>query len=215
MVTRLCKASRFTQLQLVWALRERWHDPMPQYFTIITLLFKCTKPVKHITNECLNLSRRSLTQSSGSSEGPDTPIRRHCRVNSTLFPLVPSWNMWPATHLASPPRCICSAWYTELCTSLLLWKSGSCPLQSPHVCSIIQNSVLHHIFPGSPANRGACVNYIHTHIHTYMHTYIHTHIHTVTGTNRWPITKRDFIRRHYKEFTKFINYIQFDKLNVE
>jgi len=38
---------------------------------------------------------------------------------------------------------------------------------------------------------------------------------TVTGTNRWPITKRDLIRRHYKEFTKFINDIKFDKLNVE
>ena len=38
---------------------------------------------------------------------------------------------------------------------------------------------------------------------------------TVIRTNRWPITKRDLIRRHYKEFTKFINDIQFDKLNVE
>jgi len=38
---------------------------------------------------------------------------------------------------------------------------------------------------------------------------------TVTRTNRWPITKRDLIRRHYKEFTEFINDIQFDKLKVE
>jgi len=139
-------------------LRERWHDPMPQYFMIITLLLKCTKLVKHTTNKCLNLPSWSLTQSSGPSEGRDTPIRRHCRVNSTLFPLVPYWNMWPATHLASPPPCICSAWYTELCTSLLLWKSGSCPLQSLSLCSIIQSSVPHHNFPGNTVNRGACVN---------------------------------------------------------
>jgi len=33
------------------------------------------------------------------------------------------------------------------------------------------------------------------------------------GTNKWPINKR--IRRHYNEFTNFINDIQFDKLNVE
>ena len=34
-------------------------------------------------------------------------------------------------------------------------------------------------------------------------------------TNKWPINKRDLIRRHYKEFTNFINEIQFEKLNVE
>jgi len=38
---------------------------------------------------------------------------------------------------------------------------------------------------------------------------------TVAGTNGWPITKRNLIRRHYKEFIKCINDIQFDKLNVE
>jgi len=56
----------------------------------------------------------------------------------------------------------------------------------------------------------ACIHtYTHTHTHTHIHTYIHTYI------NRWPITKRDLIRRHYNEFTKFINDIKFDKLNVE
>ena len=30
-------------------------------------------------------------------------------------------------------------------------------------------------------------------------------------TNKWPINKRDLVRRH-KEFTNFINKIQFDKL---
>jgi len=34
-------------------------------------------------------------------------------------------------------------------------------------------------------------------------------------TNKWPINKRDLIRRHYNEFTNLINEIQFDKLNVE
>jgi len=38
---------------------------------------------------------------------------------------------------------------------------------------------------------------------------------TAVGANKWPIKKRDLIRRHYNEFTKFINEIQFDKLNVE
>jgi len=38
---------------------------------------------------------------------------------------------------------------------------------------------------------------------------------TVIRTNKWPINKRDLIRRHYKEFTNFINEIQFYKLNVE
>jgi len=36
-----------------------------------------------------------------------------------------------------------------------------------------------------------------------------------TRTNKWPANKCDLIRRHYKEFTKLINEIQFDKLNVE
>ena len=38
---------------------------------------------------------------------------------------------------------------------------------------------------------------------------------TAIVTNKWPINKRDLIRRHYNEFTNFINDIQFDKLNVE
>ena len=38
---------------------------------------------------------------------------------------------------------------------------------------------------------------------------------TVIRTNKWPINKRDLIKRHYKEFTNSINKIQFDKLNVE
>jgi len=38
---------------------------------------------------------------------------------------------------------------------------------------------------------------------------------TAIRTNKWPINKRDLIRRHYKEFTNFINETQFDKLNVQ
>ena len=63
--------------------------------------------------------------------------------------------------------------------------------------------------------------YIHTYIYTYIPTSIHTYIHTdglsktAIRTNKWPINKRSLIRRHYKEFTNFINEIQFDKLNVE
>jgi hypothetical protein len=34
---------------------------------------------------------------------------------------------------------------------------------------------------------------------------------TIIRTNKWPINKRYLIRRLYKEFTKFINEIQFDK----
>ena len=30
---------------------------------------------------------------------------------------------------------------------------------------------------------------------------------TVIRTNKWPINNRDLIRRHYKEFTNFINEI--------
>jgi hypothetical protein len=36
-----------------------------------------------------------------------------------------------------------------------------------------------------------------------------------TRTNKWPTNKRYLIRRYHKEFTNFINEIQFDKLNVE
>jgi aspartokinase len=38
---------------------------------------------------------------------------------------------------------------------------------------------------------------------------------TVIRTNKWPINKRNLIRRHYNEFTNVINEIQFDKINVE
>ena len=38
---------------------------------------------------------------------------------------------------------------------------------------------------------------------------------TVIRRYKWPINKRDLIKRHYKEFTNFINETQFDKLNVE
>ena len=38
---------------------------------------------------------------------------------------------------------------------------------------------------------------------------------TAIRTNKWPINKRNLIRRHYNEFTNVINEIQFDKINVE
>ena len=38
---------------------------------------------------------------------------------------------------------------------------------------------------------------------------------TAVRTNKWPVNKRDLIRRHYNEFINFINEIQFDKMNVE
>jgi len=37
---------------------------------------------------------------------------------------------------------------------------------------------------------------------------------TAIRTNKLPFNERDLIRRHHKEFTNFINEIQFDKLNV-
>jgi hypothetical protein len=33
---------------------------------------------------------------------------------------------------------------------------------------------------------------------------------TATRTNPWPISKGDLLRKHYKEFIKFINEIQFE-----
>jgi hypothetical protein len=36
-----------------------------------------------------------------------------------------------------------------------------------------------------------------------------------TRSNKWPTSKIDLITRHHKEFTNFINEIQFDKLNAE
>jgi hypothetical protein len=36
----------------------------------------------------------------------------------------------------------------------------------------------------------------------------------VTKTNAWPTSKRDLIKRHYKEFSKFINSISFEELNA-
>ena len=38
---------------------------------------------------------------------------------------------------------------------------------------------------------------------------------TAVRTNKWPVNKTDLIRRHYNDFTNFINEIQFDKQNVE
>ena len=37
---------------------------------------------------------------------------------------------------------------------------------------------------------------------------------TASKTNVWPKSKSDLIRKHYKVFTKFMNEIPFDKLNV-
>jgi len=37
---------------------------------------------------------------------------------------------------------------------------------------------------------------------------------TALKTNVWPTNKSDLITKHYKVFTKFINEIPFDKLNV-
>jgi hypothetical protein len=31
----------------------------------------------------------------------------------------------------------------------------------------------------------------------------------------WPTNKKDLIRRHYRDFAKFINDIPFEKLNAE
>ena len=75
--------------------------------------------------------------------------------------------------------------------------------------------------------------YIHTHIHTYIHTYIHIYIHTyiydcarlkeerdklreaVNKTEDWPTSKGNLLKRHYKEFLKFIKSISFEELNAE
>jgi hypothetical protein len=37
----------------------------------------------------------------------------------------------------------------------------------------------------------------------------------VIKTNEWPTSKRNLIKRHYKEFSKFINSISFEELNAE
>jgi RNase P protein component len=37
----------------------------------------------------------------------------------------------------------------------------------------------------------------------------------VNKTNDWPTSKRNLIKRHYKEFLKFINSISFEELNAE
>jgi hypothetical protein len=36
----------------------------------------------------------------------------------------------------------------------------------------------------------------------------------VTKTNVWPASKRDLIKRHYREFSKFINAISYKELNA-
>ena len=38
---------------------------------------------------------------------------------------------------------------------------------------------------------------------------------TVVQTNSWPTNKRDLIRRHLKNFTRFINKIPFDVMKAE
>jgi len=37
----------------------------------------------------------------------------------------------------------------------------------------------------------------------------------VNKTEDWPTSKRNLLQRHYKEFSKFINYISFEELNAE
>jgi len=37
----------------------------------------------------------------------------------------------------------------------------------------------------------------------------------VKKTNEWPTSKLNLIKRHYNEFTKFINSISFEELNAE
>jgi hypothetical protein len=37
----------------------------------------------------------------------------------------------------------------------------------------------------------------------------------VNKTDAWPTSKRNLIKRHYKEFSKFINSISFEELNAE
>jgi len=38
---------------------------------------------------------------------------------------------------------------------------------------------------------------------------------TAVQTGSWPTNKKDLIRRHYRDFAKFVNDIPFDKLNAE
>jgi hypothetical protein len=37
----------------------------------------------------------------------------------------------------------------------------------------------------------------------------------VTKTNVWPTSKPNLIKRHYREFSKFINSISFEEINAE
>jgi len=37
----------------------------------------------------------------------------------------------------------------------------------------------------------------------------------IVKTNDWPTSKRDLLRKYYKEFTQFTNKIPFDEINVE
>jgi len=38
---------------------------------------------------------------------------------------------------------------------------------------------------------------------------------TALQNDSWPTNKKDLIRRHYRDFAKFVNNIPFDKLNAE
>ena len=38
---------------------------------------------------------------------------------------------------------------------------------------------------------------------------------TALQKGSWPTNKKDLIRKHYRDFVKFINHIPFDKLNAE
>jgi hypothetical protein len=37
----------------------------------------------------------------------------------------------------------------------------------------------------------------------------------IIKTNKWPTSKRNLIKRHYKVFSNFINSISFEELNEE
>jgi hypothetical protein len=72
------------------------------------------------------------------------------------------------------------------------------------------------------------LNVTHTYIHTNIHTYICTLIYdcprlkkernklraAVNKTEKWPINKENLLKRHYKEFLKFVNSISLEDLNA-
>jgi hypothetical protein len=37
----------------------------------------------------------------------------------------------------------------------------------------------------------------------------------VNKTGKWPVRKGDLLKRHYKEFVKFVNSISFKDLNIQ